>query len=723
MSSFLLVIALLSGGAGSAVPSAPAPGDRSESTDDRRDVERRIAELASPRAADRARAERELAAMLDERDLETVRGAVKSGDAELRRRIALAIAASDRALEIAVGLALDADRSVADVGRDAQHEMLARWSSGYDEPAIPRAELRTKLRDKSERVIALDPDPRSARLDTALDELARFAAGSPPVVLEPDLATASGHAFHPSADFTGTFERVIEGLARACNVSVIGFAFDDDLGESARPWILVASRADDGERTASRRIGDWCACVGSSGADGAKRSACARAIAAVDWPAGLSWLERRWRASGDPSALDGVLLAAGRGRVVAALVDGRVQDELYRQADEALAERTAAGDERAESIARALSAAGPSGPGGDDLAARALAKKNASARETWLRLVVLEGTRTRSKLVVPFVDALLAGATPPPSSGDPPGASQALRFQALRTRATCAPGAPATAALADPRALFEWASAAHASSELVRALNSASFAPPRDWLDPARLPSAWRVEERLDARFAVMTWVAAADPERAAAHLAEIASAPDLPAEARVSPGEARVSPGEALLSPGEALLSVADNVRRWSREGGREVVERVLAATRKLGTVDAARLDRLEVLSGHARAETQARVLAACTSGSRSDLACLGAMASGPHGEAARAALLRAFAQAGSPADLVAALDRAVAELRAVRAEKDERAFVTAVRDAARDADPKLRASLRPDQWPAAPKLDVLRASELERRVSASGL
>jgi hypothetical protein len=481
------------------------------------------------------------------------------------------------------------------------------------------------------------------------------------------------------------------------------------LGESARPWILVASRADDGERTASRRIGDWCACVGSGSADAAKRSACARAIAAVDWPAGLSWLERRWRASGDASALDGVLLAAGRGRVVAALVDGRVQDELYRQADEALASRTAAGDERAESIARALSAAGPSGPGGDDLAARALAKKTASPRETWLRLVVLEGTRTRSKLVVPFVDALLAGATPPTAGGDPPGASEALRFQALRTRAACAPGAPASAALADPRALFEWASAAHASSELVRALNSASFAPPHDWLDPARLPSAWRAPQRLDARFAVMTWVAAADPERAAAHLAQIASAPDLAAD--------------ALVSPGEALSSVSDDLRRWSREGGRDVVERVLAATRKLGTVDAARLDRLEVLSGHAGAEAQARVLAACTSGSRSDLACLGAMASGPHGEAARAALLSAFAHAGSPADLVAALDRAVAELRAVRAEKEERALVTAVREAARDADPKLRASLRPDAWPAAPKLDVLRVSELERRVSTSGL
>jgi hypothetical protein len=199
-----------------------------------------------------------------------------------------------------------------------------------------------------------------------------------------------------------------------------------------------------------------------------------------------------------------------------------------------------------------------------------------------------------------------------------------------------------------------------------------------------------------------MTWVASVDPGQAASHLAQIASAPDL--------------------SP-DALVALSSDIVRWSREARGDVALSVLRLVRERRAVDAERLDRLEVLSGRADANTEARVIAACTSASRSDLVCLGAMASGAHGEDARAALLRAFASRASPADLVAALDRAVAELRAARAEKEERALVAAVRDAARDADPKLRALLRPDAWPAAPRVDVLRASEVERRVSTSGL
>jgi len=100
-----------------------------------------------------------------------------------------------------------------------------------------------------------------------------------------------------------------------------------------------------------------------------------------------------------------------------------------------------------------------------------------------------------------------------------------------------------------------------------------------------------------------------------------------------------------------------------------------------------------------------------------------LAALTAGRQGERARAALVKAIGGKAAPRELAVALERAIVELRAARAEKDERAFVGAVREAARGADPKMRALLRPDQWPPPQKSDVVRASEAGRRLRTSGL
>jgi hypothetical protein len=59
-----------------------------------------------------------------------------------------------------------------------------------------------------------------------------------------------------------------------------------------------------------------------------RRAGAARALATCGWSAPLEWLERRWLA-GDGAALEGVLLAASRGRVVPSLASqARVRELL-----------------------------------------------------------------------------------------------------------------------------------------------------------------------------------------------------------------------------------------------------------------------------------------------------------------------------------------------------------------------------------------------------------
>ena len=50
-----------------------------------------------------------------------------------------------------------------------------------------------------------------------------------------------------------------------------------------------------------------------------RQSAAARALAGLDWPAAIGWIERRWAWTGDAVALDGLLTAAARGRVAPSL--------------------------------------------------------------------------------------------------------------------------------------------------------------------------------------------------------------------------------------------------------------------------------------------------------------------------------------------------------------------------------------------------------------------
>jgi len=703
-------------------------------------VEHWLSELSAARAQDRSRAERELAARLGARDLDRLRATTQAGTAEVRRRIAAALGADERHIDLSASMASDRAPEISEIGRDALRELIARWSPGYSDPALERGEVRLKLREKSERVFSLDASANGADLALALDELDRAADSAPPLVIDSALAFSAPRAFHPNTDFEGPLERVLDGLARANDVGFVGFAFDAELGASARPWILVTSRADDGAIPAAERITTWCVAIAEAPdaqrtsapeiARNAKRSAAARALAALDWPAALFWLEQRWRGGADADALDGIVLAAGRGRVVGSLLDSHVQESLYAEMDAAARRRDSAGDRRAEEIARALAAAGSSGAAGEDLGAVALANRGASARETWMRLVVLELTKSASPLVLPFVDALIAST----SANEAPNASEsereALRFQALRTRAASAHGQPLSAPLADPRSLFEWAAARGELDELVRCLAVSSAAFPTEWRDPDRWPSAWWDESHDALRAALVAWSLAAPDSHAT-------SAPESRATSGI--GSRATSDNRAQGSSSAAAENVATKIasramspafvealagrfRRAIETGDGDRVERFVAAARRASSSSES-LDRLEVLSGRDDAEVQARLLDAATSDSRSDLLCLGAMAGGRLGAKARESLVRSIRGKPVPEDLIAALDRAIVALRAARAEKDEHAFVLAVRDAAKSAEPKVRALLRADLWPEVQKSVVVHLAELDRHLRTSGL
>jgi len=272
--------------------------------------------------------------------------------------------------------------------------------------------------------------------------------------------------------------------------------------------------------------------------------------------------------------------------------------------------------------------------------------------------------------------------------------------------------------LAEPAALFEWAAAHGGLDDLVRCLAAADAGFPAEWLDADRWPRGFWDDSRGNVRAALVAWSLAV-PSAASSAIADTAarSAPERGAAERLA--ELLAARG---LSP-SFVAELAPVLRRAVESGERESVDRFLASARRALPPGADALDRLEVLCGLGDAGAEERVLAGATSATGADLMCLGAMAAGAHGEKARASLVGAIGTAPVPLDLVAALGRALAELRAARSEKDERAFVGAVRDAARAADPKLRALLRPDVWPAAQKSVVVRLSELDRHVAASGL
>src|SRR5262245_22696682 len=150
----------------------PSVGAGARSRED--DVRAWLGRLHADSADERALAQRWLGRHLAEEDLDLVRGAAIAGDAEVRQRLALALADDDRHVSIAARLAASNDVPAASVGRAALVESIAQWSPGWTEPGLARDETFARLAKSSSLrdapPIAIAPRADERRLDLALDE-------------------------------------------------------------------------------------------------------------------------------------------------------------------------------------------------------------------------------------------------------------------------------------------------------------------------------------------------------------------------------------------------------------------------------------------------------------------------------------------------------------------------------------------------------------------------
>jgi hypothetical protein len=692
-----------------------------------------LEKLKSPRAADRSSAQLFLARNLTDADLDRVRAAAEAGDPETRRRLALAIADDDARISLAVALAADAGRGAAEVGRGALEERLGRWCPGWTRSGLSREDTVMRLGARPQRPVRFDPRTSDKRLDLALDQLDRVAPGAVPVVLDPDLAL-SDHARETSSTIEAPFVRAMVELARVHRAEFEGFAIGaaDDVrqdpsqdggpdaradggvesGEPARPWIRVRRAVAGPSRSGSDWITDWCVGVVADPAP-RRRAACARAVASTGWPGGIAWLEKRAFAGKDDAALEGVLLAAGRGQVAPSLgrpevvrdLLVRLQSELGRDGSGGTDTARASGatdTARADALSRALAAAGPIGAQGEDLAAIAAeGLEKLPPREAWSRLAVLEGMRSSSLAAKSAVDAVLASADAPPP----------LVFQALRARAATDPGSrPARVAKAADA--LAWAASAGKDRECARLLVALGVPPPTPLADrtaeTARIPTL---------RLAELEWsLFGGDPSAAAPRIVALAAEPS---------------------AGGIGVEALADRTRIWVRQGAEPLFRKAIAAARALpgaegaagaagaAAADGSRLDRLEILSGTADGALRASWIEAHAKApaGRGDLLALGALASGKSGDSARKAILVALGSNDRLDDAVDAAALAVEGAWSALEDETALAFARAVAEVAGNGSKELRAKLRANGWPPRRPPETVSADELDRTLDRSGL
>jgi hypothetical protein len=674
------------------------------------DVASSLEKLKSARAADRSAAQLFLARNLTDADFDRVRAAAEAGDPEVRRRLALAIADDDARISLAVALAADHGEGASGVGRDALEERLARWCPGWTRIGLPRDETAIRLNAKPQRPVRFDPRTEDKRLDLALDQLLRVAPGAVPLVLDPDLAL-SDHPRESSPAIEAPFVRALIELARVHRADFEGFAIgsaDDarqdssqdggpdaradggvESGEPARPWIRVRRAVAAPERPGSDWIADWCVGVASDPSV-VRRAACARAVAGTGWPGGIAWLEKRAFAGKDDAALEGVLLAAGRGQVASSFGRPEIVRDLLARLHANITAEAKADSARADAIARALAAIGAIGAKGEDLAAIAAeGLDKLPPREAWSRLVVLEGMRASSSAAKSEIDTLLAGLDVPPP----------LRFQALRARAATDPGSR-PARLEKAGDALAWAASAGDDRECARLLVALGAPPPPVMSDrkaeAARLPTL---------RLAELEWsLFGGTPELAAPRIVALAADPS---------------------AGGLGLEALADRTRVWVREGAGPRFEKAIAAARALPGSDAARLDRLAILSGTADASLRASWIEAHAQApaGRTDLLTLGALASGKSGDAARRAILGALVSNDRLDDAVDAAALAIDGLWCALEDENALAFARAVAEAAGNGSKELRTKLRATGWPPRRVPEVVDANELDRTLDRSGL
>lgn len=430
------------------------------------DVSGALARLSSVAAAERLAAERWLAAHLRPEDFALAAEAVRNGGVEERTRLARALGSDERHFELALLFAADSDSELARLGNEAFTALALRWFGGELAPWKDERVVR-EIAGRSRGVVSLAPG--STTPEALIERLARHAP-----TFHTDLArdVELGISVDPSlyvemlagkvpcraergAVRSGPFELVLARALVDLRVSFEGHGFD-----GAHPFVRIGWQPDLGGKQTHELVLDWCRDV-ERYPERPRGSGAARALAGCGWPAALEWLERRWVRTRDAHALDGLLVAAGRGRVVPTLATAEAATALLDDV-RTQRERDGALDERSRLVLHALARLPRFGARGEDLA-ELVEQAELGGRDGELaRLTVLAGMGRASDALVARLRAGLAFALP---DGDEAAALE--RLVALRLLAQVARGDEAPVALAFGKSLLALALRERADHELL----------------------------------------------------------------------------------------------------------------------------------------------------------------------------------------------------------------------------------------------------------------
>jgi len=473
------------------------------------DVSGALARLSSSAAQERLAAERWLAAHLRPEDFALAAETVRSGGAEERTRLARALGSDERHFELALLFAADADPELARLGNEAFTALAVRWFGDELAPWKDERVMR-EIAGRSRGIVSTAPGSTTA--EALIERLARHAPtfhtdrardvelgiAVEPAVYAEMLAGKVPCRAERGAVRSGPFELVLARALVDLRVSFEGHGF-----EGLRPFVRIGWQPDLGGKETHQLVIDWCRDV-ERYPERPRGSGAARALAGCGWPAALEWLERRWERTRDANALDGLLVAAARGRVVPMLATAGVVTALLDDA-RVQRERDGSFDARSRQVLVAVSRLPRYGMRGEDLAALVEASALGGRDGELARLAMLAGMGHASAPLVAQLRASLAVALP---EGDERAALE--RVVALRLLAQVARGDEPPVALALNKSLLSLALRERADHELLAWSLAARAVPEVDAVALVPLLS--------DAELALLVeWLALDERTRAAA--------------------------------------------------------------------------------------------------------------------------------------------------------------------------------------------------------------
>ncbi len=669
------------------------------------DVEfsRRLQDLAAADGAQRAQAERWLAANLDLARYPVLAEAVLGGEAETARRVANAIGSDGAHFSLAMLFLDEREPRLQEVGRGAVRRILMRWNRDVDKKGLqgPRLEERydQMTRLQASDVVLCDP---AAPLEVTLARMGRSAAFPFGIVLDPFARSRRAPSTIRAEPWRGTWREVLDEVVNDHGLALEAFGLDEPSPGQPVPqgFLRITSARELDKSRGSDLLLRWCSLLSEPG-DLERRVAAARALAASGWPDALAWMEERWSTDGDAASFEGLMLAAAEGRVVHGLARPAGIGQLVARAEREFGRGPSVDREILAEVLAALGKAGGRGPGGEDLAAAVLAGwEQAGTQGRWLRLAALE----RQSLGAAQAEGPRRRIRELLASGPP----RALALQALRTWSALGAGGA-----------IEW-------DPRVVVLGLDSVADVRDRLDMLlraglRPPDAWRLAQDLDPRwgtlerlFVLSWWLGCGEEPAAARQLVEFLR--------RQGHGQREQ---ETL---GQVLAG-------WRAAGRPQDAEAVLRLARSYvnGESELLALERSAVLAGVEPGVLE-EILGRAPRGPLAwagDVPLLGAVGGRGGGQGARLLLVAGLdeflgAENGGrpPQELVEALRAAMEGLYALGLDPEARAFYSQVREVVgrRGSGPWVEA-VRGRSWPDPPRLDRRTLGELEGLLDLEGL